>query len=87
MISLQRSPIVKYYMIPGDLLTDILYIFLESEVKYEIKAVNRDENSILLHLPKEGQPINWPMVVENIDHILSEYRQYLNASQLSTSKL
>lgn len=73
------KPTVKYFTIPGDLLMDILYILLENGLRYQIKAINRDENSILLYLPHERQPVQWAMAVENVESILRDYSYYLSS--------
>lgn len=72
------TPAAEYFTIPGDLVIDILFILSTYNLHYHIKAVNREENSILLYLPREEQPAHRAMAIENIESILRDYHYYLN---------
>lgn len=68
---------VKYYTVPGDILMDILYILFRNAISYEIKSVNRDENSVLLFLSADKQPAFFTQAIENIENILASYNEYI----------
>ena len=68
---------VKYYTVAGDILMDILHIIFSNDIRYEIKSVNRGDNSILLYVPQEKQPPQIVKATENIETIINSYKEYM----------
>jgi len=69
---------VKYLTVPGDVIIDILYILVSNELLYQIKSINRNENSILLCVEQDKKSERFLIAIENIETILNAYNEYLS---------
>jgi len=73
---MERSkPIEKYFTVHADMLLDTLQVVINNHISYEIKSVDADTNTVLLCVRKDSST-DYSKAVENIEAMLSEYRDY-----------
>lgn len=74
----EKPPIEKYVTVPVDMIMDILHVLVSHAIQFEIKSVDVNENSILLYLSPRNQNAHYSKALENLEVMLSEYREYAN---------
>lgn len=78
MKSFEKPPIEKYFTVPADIIMDILHVLVSHAIQFEIKSVDMNETSILLYLSPKNQNAYFAKALENMEVMLSEYREYSN---------
>lgn len=68
----------RLFIVPVDMLMDILRIILKNGLHHYIEGINERENAILLRVFASANSLYGKHAVQNIAQLLSDYGYYLN---------
>lgn len=64
------------FIIPADIVMDVLQVVFNYGVSYQIVEVNSDDGHLKLNVNTKGQPLHYSKAVENIEVLLVEYKDF-----------
>jgi hypothetical protein len=68
----------RLFIIPADMMMDVLRIILKNGLRHYIEGINERENTILIRVFANVNSLYGKQAVQNIAQILSDYGYYLH---------
>jgi hypothetical protein len=68
----------RLFIVPADMMMDVLRIILKNGLKHYIEGINERENTILIRVFANVNSLYGKQAVQNIAQMLSDYGYYLH---------
>lgn len=70
----------RMFIVPIDVLMDILRIIMKNGLRHHIEGINNKENTILIRVFTNPKSLYSKNAIQNIAQIVSDYGYYLNGN-------
>jgi len=67
----------KIFNVPMDVCIDVFKVLFENDIEFNLIGIKEQQNSMVIKIPAQIDPLIFQQGVENIENILRDYKSYL----------